>query len=73
MKLSLRNSISKNISLKTTKLLVRNYKSFSQAINMPVIDINKYLNKSEGWKQECKLVSDCLHETGILVIKDPVS
>jgi hypothetical protein len=48
-------------------------KNFSVGeLSMPVIDLSKFINKSEGWKDECKLVGDCLHETGILVVRDPV-
>lgn len=46
-------------------------KSFSQELSLPVIEVGKFLNKSQGWEAECKLLSDCLHETGILAIRDP--
>jgi len=42
-------------------------------LDLPVVDIKKYLNKSSGWESECKLVSDCLHETGLVVLRDPVN
>lgn len=66
--------------MKITRLLTRpnffkltkfNF-SQSEGLNMPVIDIDKFINKSEGWQSECKLMADCLHDTGILVIKDRV-
>ena len=44
----------------------------SDTIDIPTICIKKYLNKSEGWEKECKAVADCLYETGVLVVKDPV-
>lgn len=47
-------------------------KAFSDVLSLPTIDVNKYLNKSTGWEKEAKLVADCLHDTGVLVIKDPV-
>lgn len=63
----------KFINIKSNnKLKSCSFKPFSQAISLPTIDVDKYLNKSQGWEKECKLASDCLHETGILIIKDPV-
>lgn len=47
-------------------------KNFSEDLSMPVIDFKKFLNKSEGWEKECKLTAECLHDTGILVVRDPV-
>jgi hypothetical protein len=47
--------------------------SKSYELNMPIIDIDKFNNKSQGWESECKLLADCLHDTGIIVIKDRVS
>ena len=54
-------------SLYTTKKFL-----FSEELKMPVIDLKKFLDKSEGWEKECKLTAECLHDTGILVVKDPV-
>lgn len=42
-------------------------------ISVPTIDIAKFLDKTEGWEAECEIVTECLKETGILVIKDPVA
>jgi len=54
------------------KLIQISNKKFSNdAIDIPTIDINKYLKKQEGWENECKKVSECLYETGILVVKEP--
>jgi len=47
-------------------------KRFSEDLTMPVIEFSKFLNKSEGWEKECKTTAECLHETGILVVRDPV-
>lgn len=44
----------------------------SDTIEIPTIDFDKFLNRREGWQQECRLVADCLNETGVLVVKDPV-
>jgi hypothetical protein len=37
---------------------------------LPVCDFDVFLNKKEGWEAECKKVADCLHRTGMLVVKD---
>jgi hypothetical protein len=59
---------------KTLRNLISFRKSkFSEDLEMPIIDLRKYLNKSEGWERECKLTADCLHDTGILVVRDPVN
>ncbi len=47
--------------------------NFSDELTMPIIDFKKFLNKGEGWEKECKTTAECLHETGILVVKDPVN
>ena len=45
----------------------------TQILSMPIIDLDKFLHKKSGWEIECKLTAECLHDTGILVIKDPVN
>ncbi len=60
------------VKSKKTNLFKLFSKQFSSELNLPIIDVEKYLNKSEGWKAECKLVAECLHDTGVLCIKDPV-
>jgi hypothetical protein len=59
---------------KSSKCILKNskYTFSSQDLTMPIIQLDKYINKSQGWEQECKLASECLHDTGILVIKDSV-
>lgn len=52
------------------------YKRFSTTvgdIDMPVIDIDKFMNKSQGWEKECKAAADSLHNTGIMIVRDGVS
>jgi hypothetical protein len=44
----------------------------SQELSMPIIDIDKFTHKKEGWEKECALIAECLHDTGILVVKDSV-
>jgi hypothetical protein len=46
--------------------------SFTE-LSMPIVDLRKFIQKSQGWENECKLTAECLNETGILVIRDPVS
>jgi hypothetical protein len=55
------------------KFIFLSKKYFSTNLNLPTIDFNKFLNKSSGWENECKNVADCLYETGVLVVKDPVN
>ncbi len=57
----------KNLS----KMTIRNF-SVSE-LSMPIIDLSKFINKSEGWEKDCKTVGDCLHDSGILVVRDPVN
>jgi len=44
----------------------------SMNLEVPTINLEKFINKSQGWEQECKLAAECLHETGILVLQDSV-
>jgi hypothetical protein len=62
--------LTRKLISKFSKYTIRNF-SVGE-LTMPVIDLAKFINKSEGWKEECKLVGECLHETGILVVRDPV-
>ena len=63
-----------NKSINNPKCLINSVKKFfSLDLTLPVVNVDKYLNKSEGWQKECKLVADCLHDTGVLCIRDPVS
>lgn len=51
------------------------FKKFCGTIDdplIPIINIDKFLKKSQGWEVECKIAAECLHETGIMIIKDPV-
>lgn len=45
----------------------------SNTLSLPEVDVQKFLNRSKGWENECKTVSECLHDTGVLVIRDPVN
>ena len=38
---------------------------------IPIIDAEKYINKTEGWEEECKNVAMSFHKYGILKFKDP--
>jgi hypothetical protein len=51
---------------------LRNFSSVLNEANMPTIDIDKFLNKGQNWESECKLAAECLHETGIMVVRDSV-
>jgi isopenicillin N synthase-like dioxygenase len=42
--------------------------------DLPVIDLEQYMGKddqSHEVKEVCKIVADCLHKFGILIIRDP--
>lgn len=41
--------------------------------DIPIIDVQKYMNNDESAKEECKKVVQSLHEHGILIVKDAVS
>jgi len=65
----LRTGLSKNSFHKN---ICKDFSSSIEELKIPVIDIEKFLKKSGGWENECKLASDCLHESGIMIVKDPV-
>jgi len=48
-----------------------NFSSYD--LEVPTIQLDKFINKSQGWEQECKIAAECLHDTGILVVKDSVN
>ena len=39
--------------------------------DIPIIDAQKYLEKSEGWEEECRNVAYSFHKYGIVKLKDP--
>lgn len=41
--------------------------------DIPIIDVQKYMNNDESAKEQCKKVVQSLHEHGILIVKDTVS
>jgi isopenicillin N synthase-like dioxygenase len=38
---------------------------------IPIIDVDKYLNQREGWEDECKKVAESFHKYGICKMRDP--
>lgn len=38
---------------------------------IPVIDGELYMNRGEGWEEECKKVAESFHTFGICKMKDP--
>ncbi len=40
--------------------------------DLPIIQLDKFLQKNADYMEECKKVVDCLHKYGILIVKDPV-
>jgi hypothetical protein len=65
--ISLRNRV-----LNSKYMLNLTKSRFSEDLTLPIIDFQKFLNKSEGWEKECKITAECLHDTGVLCVKDPV-
>lgn len=62
-------------SLRGNKLFKTALRSFCGSIDelqIPTIDLDKFLNKSQNWERECKLAAECLHDTGIMIVRDPV-
>eukprot|EP00455_Lapot_gusevi_P046127 TRINITY_DN601_c0_g1_i4.p1 TRINITY_DN601_c0_g1~~TRINITY_DN601_c0_g1_i4.p1 ORF type:complete len:363 (+),score=141.14 TRINITY_DN601_c0_g1_i4:114-1202(+) len=43
----------------------------TESVQLPIIDLDLFLNKGEGWEQQCALVCELLHKYGILFVKDP--
>ena len=40
------------------------------ALELPSVDAQKFLAKAEGWEEECKKAAECLHNYGVVVMKD---
>lgn len=39
--------------------------------SFPVLDISTFLDRTEGFENDCKRVADLLHRYGILIVRDP--
>jgi hypothetical protein len=59
-------------SSKTQFTKIPKFNFSSMNLDIPTINLEKFINKSQGWEQECKLAAECLHDTGILVLQDSV-
>ncbi len=68
----LKRNLFKNYSL-SQKLYSNSKFNFSQELKMPIIDLDKFIHREHGWEKECKILAECLHDTGILVVKDKVN
>ena len=53
-----------------TKVIFRKAYEFS-SVAVPAVDLARYLNKAEGWKEDCKLVADLMHNYGLVYANDP--
>ena len=42
-------------------------------LDMPIVDIDKFLNKGENWERECKTAAECLNQSGIMIVRDTVN
>ena len=38
---------------------------------IPIIDGKLYMEKGDGWEEECKKVAQCFHKYGIVKMRDP--
>ena len=38
---------------------------------IPKIDVKLFLEREEGFEEECKKVAETLHNYGVIIIKDP--
>jgi hypothetical protein len=38
---------------------------------VPVINMEAFLNKTGDWESECNKVAESLHKFGILIVRDP--
>ena len=63
----------KNLLKNSSNSIFKISKKNISELTLPVIDAKKYMNKSQNWESECKLVAQCFHETGVLAVLDPVS
>jgi hypothetical protein len=39
-------------------------------IKVPSVNLDRFLNGSKGWEEDCKEVADILHRFGLLYVKD---
>lgn len=45
----------------------------SDATDIPIIDVQEYINNGKTAKEQCRKVAESLHQHGILIVKDSVS
>lgn len=41
--------------------------------DIPIIDVQEYINNGNRAKEQCEMVAESLHKYGILIVKDVVS
>lgn len=41
--------------------------------DIPIIDVQEYINNGKGAKEQCRKVAESLRQHGILIVKDTVS
>lgn len=62
------NNFKKSL-LKTSQRYISNIGT----LDMPIVDIDKFLNKGENWERECKTAAECLNQSGIMIVRDTVN
>lgn len=40
-------------------------------MNIPGVDMTRFLNQSPGWEDDCKAITNNLRDYGVLYVKDP--
>jgi len=38
--------------------------------DIPTVDVEKFLNRGEGWEEECKKAAESFHLYGVVIMKD---
>ena len=40
-------------------------------LDVPTIDLTRYLEKGNGWEEDCRQVANTIRDYGVLYVKDP--
>lgn len=66
MRLSDKMTITSNVCEASTD-------SCEEATDIPIIDVQEYINNGKTASEQCRKVAESLHQHGILIVKDNVS
>ncbi len=56
-----------------TSICTASNENCESAIDIPIIDVQEYINNGKTAKEQCRKVAESLHQHGILIVKDIVS